>query len=309
MDRLFQGMSVILGGIAFILLALGFMAGTGTGFAIIPDGSVGIMKTGTKYDMKPLNAGYHFFIPLYQTVDIKTIRPIQVDYGISDADSDDTELMTHKKPFNCKDTKGIPLVVECTVEVRPNGAKLPLMYRLDGDFDNSFNKKVLKVNMEAMLSTIANFSVDTVTTKREEITALLTGKIEQNYAKEGYFTLVAVNLGEIIIPKIISDKILGVQAAKQDPLKSLELITKAKNEALASEAKAQGKSNAAILASKGKAEAIILVAKAQSMANNLLAKSLTEKVIKIQTIEKWNGELPKFVGGNDTKFLMNIDGK
>ena len=80
-------------GLAFItVLVLGFMAATGTGFAIVNDGNRGIMKTGTEYDMTAVKPGYHFFVPIYQTMDIKTVRPILVNYSVSEGNKEDFRL-------------------------------------------------------------------------------------------------------------------------------------------------------------------------------------------------------------------------
>jgi regulator of protease activity HflC (stomatin/prohibitin superfamily) len=283
----------------FVMVAvLGFMAATGTGFAIVSDGSRGIMKTGTKYDMKAVAPGYHFFIPVYQTMDIKTIRPILINYSQSEGKNEDTELLNYEMPLKGVDKKGIPVGLALSIEVKPTAEKLPLMYREDGDFENSFYKKVLQVNREAVQSTISKFSVDTIMDHRAEVEKVLTTKIKEGYAENPYFTLVGINLKDILIPEEITKKMLEVQSAKQDALKSLELIKKAQNEAKAREAKAEGESNAVKIAAQGKADAILTEATAQAKANMLLSKSLTDKIIKIQTIEKWNGVKSMVSGQN-----------
>ena len=294
-------------GVAFSLaMVLGFMAVTKTGFAIVSDGSRGIMKTGTKYDMVAVKPGYHFFVPIYQTMDIKTIRPILVNYSKTEGTKKDTELLNYEMPLKGLDKKGIPVGLALSIEIRPNAEKLPLMYREDGDFSNAFYKKVLQVNREAVQSTISKFSVDTIMDHRTEVEKTLTNKLNASYAKNPYFALENINLKDIIIPKEIADKMLSVQAARQDALRSNELIKKAENEAKAEAAKAQGIADRNRIEAQGIADAILLKAEAQTKANKLLSKSLTKDIIKIQTIEKWNGSVPTYVGGEKSQFIMKM---
>ena len=292
------------------ILTLGFMVGTGTGFAIVNDGNRGIMKTGTEYEMTPIKPGYHFFIPFYQTMDIKTIRPILVNYSVSEGTREDQELLMFEPALTGLDGKGIPIALALSIEVRPNAEKLPEMYREEGDFDNAFYKKVLQANREAVQSVISKFKVDTIMNKRAEVEQTLTKLLTESYSKNPYFTLVGINLKDIIVPQKIRDKQQEVQVAKQDALKSAELIVKAENEAKAKAATAQGEADRTRIVAQGKADAITIEAKAQAEANELLSKSLTEKVIKIQTIEAWakgGAQVPKYVGSENSQFIMNMN--
>jgi len=304
MEKLFKtlGWTVVVG---FVMVTvLGFMVATGTGFSIVSDGSRGIMKTGTKYDMKAVAPGYHFFIPIYQTMDVKTIRPILVNYSQSEGKNEDTELLNYEMPLKGVDKKGIPVGLALSIEVKPTAEKLPLMYREDGDFENSFYKKVLQVNREAVQSTISKFSVDTIMDHRAEVEKVLTAKIKASYAENPYFTLVGINLKDILIPTEITKKMLEVQSAKQDALKSLELIKKAQNEAKAREAKAEGESNAVKIAAQGKADATLLIATATAKANKLVGSSLTPKILQMERIKKWDGTVPKLVGSETSRFIF-----
>jgi len=155
------------------LVVLGFMAITKTGFAIVSDGSRGIMKTGTKYEMTAVKPGYHFFIPIYQSIDIKTIRPILVNYSKTEGKKDDTELLNYEMPLKGLDKKGIPVGLALSIEIK------------------------LQVNREAVQSTISKFSVDTIMDHRTEVEKVLTEKIKTSYSKNPYFTLVGINLKDI----------------------------------------------------------------------------------------------------------------
>jgi len=277
------------------LVVLGFMAITKTGFAIVSDGSRGIMKTGTKYEMTAVKPGYHFFIPIYQSIDIKTIRPILVNYSKTEGKKDDTELLNYEMPLKGLDKKGIPVGLALSIEIKPNAEKLPLMYREDGDFENSFYKKVLQVNREAVQSTISKFSVDTIMDHRTEVEKVLTEKIKTSYSKNPYFTLVGINLKDILVPEVITEKMLEVQTAKQMALKSLELVTKAQNEA-----------QSVIARAKGDATAVKIKADSEAYANEIVSKSITDKLLKLEAIKKWNGITPTTIGSENSSFMFKV---
>jgi regulator of protease activity HflC (stomatin/prohibitin superfamily) len=57
---------------------------------------------------------------------------------------------------------------------------------------------------------------------------------------------------------------------------------------------------------KKEAEALVAKAKGQAEAQKLLQQTLTSKLLQKQAIEKWNGEFPTVMGGNNTLPLINI---
>lgn len=260
---------------------------TNTGFIIINDGERGILKSGTKYDMIELQPGYHLFIPFYQTISVDTIRPKLINYSKSEGGNVDTELLLFEPMLEGLDSKGIPIKLALSIEIRPVADKLAEMYKEDGDFENSFYKKVKQPNREAVQSTLSKFSVDTIMDQRPEVEKVLTDLITKSYSKNPYFKLEAINIKDIAVPDAIKNKQLEVQAAKQDALRSLELITKAENEAKSREASARGEANAMKIQAQGRADALLVESSAKAKANKLISSSLTDKVLQADAIEAW----------------------
>jgi len=52
------------------------------------------------------------------------------------------------------------------------------------------------------------------------------------------------------------------------------------------------------------ADALIIAAQAEAEKNRLLEESLTEKILQQMYIEKWNGELPATVAGQDVMLML-----
>lgn len=289
MSKFVKGLGV------FVLIALltgvtfGMMTYTGTGFVIINDGERGVLKSGTQYNMTELTPGYHFFIPIYQTVSVETIRPKLINYSLTEADKEDSTLLLYEAVLKGIDQKGIGIKLALSIEVKPKADQLAEMFRDDGDFENSFYKKVLQPNREAVQSTLSRFNVDTIMDKRSEVEATLTKLIQASYAENPYFELVGINLKDIVVPDEIRTKQLEVQSANQDASVAL-------NQAEAVRAAAQGA-----------ADAILIKAKAEAEANGIVSTSLTPEILRLKAIEKWDGSVPHLVGSADSKFIFPVD--
>ena len=73
-------------------------------------------------------------------------------------------------------------------------------------------------------------------------------------------------------------------------------------------AEAEGKKNAAIAIADGERQAMILRAQGESESVKLINQQLQASPEYIQYIQaqRWNGQLPTFVGGGDIPFILNM---
>ena len=105
-------------------------------------------------------------------------------------------------------------------------------------------------------------------------------------------------VGTIRLPQIVVD-------ALNNKIKATQKAQQSENELREAEAEAKKK----VAQAKGDAESTITRAESQAKANLLLARSITPVLVQYEAIKKWNGDLPKFVGGNGVIPMINIDGK
>lgn len=68
--------------------------------------------------------------------------------------------------------------------------------------------------------------------------------------------------------------------------------------------KAEYENEAKVAKAKAEAEAKVLAAKGEAEANALLEKSLTDKILQEMYLDKWNGELPEVVAGEDVSMIL-----
>ena len=96
-------------------------------------------------------------------------------------------------------------------------------------------------------------------------------------------------------PKSLSDKIDAKNAAVQEALKT-------ENEIQAAKAKAQ----IDIAKAEGEAQAMKIKADAEAYYNRTIAASLSPMIVQEDWIEKWDGKLPTFTGGNGSVPMFNF---
>ena len=83
--------------------------------------------------------------------------------------------------------------------------------------------------------------------------------------------------------------------AEQQEIENQRAIDKAKAEAEVITTTAQAQ-----------AQAKVIAAQAEADANKLLEESLSEQILKDKYIERWDGSLPKFVGGDGAPVLIGM---
>lgn len=136
--------------------------------------------------------------------------------------------------------------------------------------------------------------IDILGEKRTDIYNELEMALANEFAQYGVefysISITDMDAGEAL-EKAISDEAVAkkaVETAKQELLKT-------ETEAQKAIVEAQAEQDAA----KIQAETKIIEAEAEKKANELLNKSLTDEVLRKEWIDKWNGKMPTYYGGED----------
>ena len=88
----------------------------------------------------------------------------------------------------------------------------------------------------------------------------------------------------------------------EEKIRATQRAIQRENELREAEAEAKKK----VAQAEGDASAQIARARAEAEANSLRQKSYTEEVLRAMWIEKWNGELPSTVTGEELSILMGM---
>lgn len=149
---------------------------------------------------------------------------------------------------------------------------------------------------DAMVRTAAPLSIEQVSTGRsafmDTVKELVTEKVAPlGIVIEDIYLVNDFRYPELV-RKAIDDKNAAIQRAQQRENELRE--TEAESKKVAAQA-------------RGKAEAILAEAEAQSKANELLSKSITQQLIEIKKIEKWDGKLSQVSGSSTPMIDMRIE--
>src|SRR6266498_3499926 len=138
--------------------------------------------------------------------------------------------------------------------------------------------------------------------KRDVINNEISKGLEAEFAKR-HMRLVSFAVREVHLPdslqKALDAKIQAQQQAEQQKYQLAQAKVKAEQDV----AQATGQANALKAQAEGEAQATLTRAKAQAEANSQLAQSLTPELIRYQQLQRWDGKLPVFSGGNATPLI------
>jgi regulator of protease activity HflC (stomatin/prohibitin superfamily) len=139
-------------------------------------------------------------------------------------------------------------------------------------------------------------------TKRGEIVDQITTVLKDEFDKR-HLNLVSFGIREVHLPQALQDALNQKMTAQQASEQQKYSLAQAQVKADQDVAQATGEANAVKAKAEGDAQAILTKAKAQAAANDLLAKSITPILIQWQQIDKWDGRLPLFTGGNSVPLI------
>jgi len=137
--------------------------------------------------------------------------------------------------------------------------------------------------------------VEAYSNKREQIQEMLYKRLSIEFVKK-HLILMQVNIREVYYNAEYEKAINAKKLAEQEVLR-LEEVTRQKTEKLK---QSEIDKNIAIQTAEGEAKAL------QIKGNSIKS---SPQVIQLNWIEKWNGELPTYMLGNNTQMLMGMPSK
>ena len=137
------------------------------------------------------------------------------------------------------------------------------------------------------------YTSDELMANRAEFEADVRKMLEESLNKEGF--IVEEFTSQIKPPDSLQSAINAKNAAIQAALKAENEVKKAEADAKIAIAKA-----------KGEGEALKIKAEAEATYNRLISESLSPLIVQEDWIEKWDGHLPYFQGGDSPVMTMPV---
>jgi len=269
--------AVIIAIIAVIVIA--------SGIVVIPTGYTGVRSTFGQIDSKPIPNGISFKIPFVQTVE--KVNNKQQDVTFRDQIWSETNQRTAIYYEN----------VTVTYQINPE--KSAWIYAHVTNYrDNLVSSGLVSSAIKSASKVLSDTDATNRSVIEPEAMAAIQAALDEKYGEN----VVLVN--KVVIENAdfedsynaaIAAKQKAQLEAEQQAIENQREIDKAIAEAQVIKTKAEAQ-----------AEAKIIEAQAQAEANRLLEESLSEDILRKQYIDKWNGELPQVLGGDNPSLLIDM---
>lgn len=264
---------IIVAVVALLLLIAGASA-----FTIVPAGHAGVIVTLGKVNERVLDEGMHFKAPFVQQV-VMMNNKIQKTEVEANSVSKDLQTISSSVAINYHITK------DASAEIYQN-------------IGEQYSDTVLQPAIqEAVKAVTAQYTAEELITKRsavgEEIGETLSEKVSEYGILIDKFNIVNFDFSAEFNAAIEQK-----QVAEQNKLRA---ETEKEQQIIEAEAAAKQKT----IAAEAEAEAILKKAEAEAEANEKINASLSDRVLKYQQIEKWDGKYPNVVS-SDSSILVDI---
>ena len=292
------GTLIIIAVIAIVLLGLTVLA-----WRSIAPGYVGIVfdKANHNVTAGALEPGWAFINPFTQAIQqypvtIQTYSMVQK--GVEGQTSGDDSIKVQSN-------EGQQLNLDIVIQYQVIKEEAAALYQDWGGADiTTVQDQAVRQYTRSQVPVVASkYTWEEITSAKRpeivnEISQVLTAELGKRHLR-----LISMGVREVHLPQALQtaldQKIQAQQQAEQQKYQLQQAQIKAQQDV----AEATGHANALKAQAEGEAQATLTRAKAQSEANKQLAQSLTPELIRYQQLQRWDGKLPVFSGGNATPLI------
>jgi len=275
---------IIVGLIAFALFAF-------KPFTIVNSGEVGIKVTTGKFEQKPLGAGLHFYIPVFQKIIPVNTRIRLITYSndvgreLGDGYRKYEGGLRRNRAIPVLDKRGLTVNIDLAVQYSLKPESAPATIEKWGA---SWEEKIINSKVrEVVRDVVGQYTAEQLPEMRNEIASAIQTKVRQRVESlpNQPVILSSVELRNIVLPAKIKEKIEQVQAAKQDVTIAEQEKEKAKQQAQKAAEVARGMAEKNRIEAQGEADKIRIEAEEQAKANQLISSSLTPELLQLEQIK------------------------
>jgi regulator of protease activity HflC (stomatin/prohibitin superfamily) len=244
---------------------------------IIHPGERGLLISLGKLQNTVLDEGAHLIMPLVTSSKVMNIRIQKTDID-STARTQDLQRLTTKMVLNWK--------------IDP--LKVRDIYEQIGSEDALITKIITPIFDETVKASIPSRTLEKALIERDQLRDEITATMKQRLTPYGIL-VIDVSLINLTASDEFTQATEARQAAEQKAIADRIVVEQEIKKAELNTIKA-----------RKEAEALIVKAKSEAEAQKLLQQTLTSKLLQKQAIEKWDGQFPTVMGGNNTLPLINI---
>lgn len=168
------------------------------------------------------------------------------------------------------------------------------VYKTLGDEDDAFKRVVMPAVNEVMKAAMSKLTAEEILSKRLVLKEDIDTQLKTRLARYGLI-LQDVSLVDLSFTTQFSHAIEEKQIAEQQAKQAHYVADKATQDAIASVNKA-----------RGQAQSNLLMARSQAESQKLLHSSLTDRILRMEYLKRWNGVLPSVLTGDNGNVMLNM---
>lgn len=258
---------------------------------------VGVLITPSGVSQQPLYTGWHLVIPFINKVETMD-KTIWV-YSLTNTQDEGQKRSTDAVWSPTAD--GMQVGMDISVSWRIDISQAPWVFENISEVDGDENAKYLWIEenlirtriKSVLASTVSEYNIiDVYSVGRQKIQIEVEKKLKEQL-KDFRLVVEQVNIRELFFQKEFENSINQKKIAEQEAMRLIE-VTKQKEELLK-----QSKIEKDIAIQRAEGESKALQIKGQSISSN-------PKIIQLEWINKWNGELPKIMTGNSNMMMFDL---
>lgn len=271
--------TLMIQGVSFIIFL--FTSGLAwSSFDIVNPGTRGVYITLGKTDRKSLSEGFHWKLPFISDVVKIDVRQVVFD---QQAEASSKDLQT--------------VYTGIAVNYHPNPTLIWKLFLEVGRAPSMWENVLLRPAIQEVTKAVtAKFTAEELITKREQTKQQITKEIIRRLEKEN-IVVSEVSITDFKFNKPFNDAIESKQIAEQRAKQAENELIQVEIEAQQVIVKASADKQAAIHIAEGKARQIELLTEAEATFHKTLAEVVTPSSLRLRFIERWDGKMPKVMGG------------
>ena len=240
-------------------------------FVVIPAGHTGVALTFGKVGDVVLQEGLHFKVPFVQKIVVMDNRIVKLDVN--------TEAFS-------KDLQTITTVVAVNYHVGKESSQT--VYKNVG---LGFEEVLITPAVNEVLKAVtAKYTAVELVSSRAEVSMLLDDGLNEKLNNYGIF----INELNIINWDFSPEYINAVEAKQVAEQNLIKTRTEQEQALVIANTEAQKR----VIAAEAEANEIKVLAEANAESNRILTESITDMLIRYQSVAKWDGKLPTVMTGS-----------
>lgn len=279
---------LIVGGVAGLLAAVGLLVTLAGAYAVVEPGERGVYVLLGDIEEQALAPGLHWKNPL-ATVESINVRQV-VYYQESEASSSDLQTIH----------------ASIAVNYRPEPAAVWQLYKDVGPDTKNWEEVLLRPAIQEITKAVtAKFTAEELIQRRADAKRGITDQIVERLARE-HLIVTEVSITDFGFNRAFNEAIEAKQIAEQKAKQAQNELRKEEIDSQQSVVRAEAAKKATILQAEAEAKRISIVAKAEAEYQIRMGETVTSAGLRLRTIEKWDGVMPRVIGAEDFMLDLNL---